>query len=980
LKYKPRAIILNFFFLLYFCSGSVQGQLNTLETEHLRLIYFDKAHSYLISYVARCFENSFKVYRQLYEYTPEEKITLILHDFSDYSNAGTGTVPKNHITMSIAPISYIFETSPSNERFNATMNHELAHIVTIDKATKRDRFFRTFFGGKVMETYENPLSMFYSQLTTPRRNSPRWYREGIAVFMETWLSGGLGRAQGSYDEMVFRTMVYDSTKILDLLTLESAGTQIDFQVGVNSYLYGTRFMSYLALKYSPEHLIKWTSRSSNTKAFFLSQFKKTYNLSIHEAWDQWIDWEHQFQKTNLELIRQYPTTSYRSIFAKTLGSVSHAYYDFMTEKLYAGVNYPGQLAHIATIDINKGEIEKICDIKGPAMFFVTSLAFDPSTQTLFYTSDNEGLRDLKAVDIKTKQSKTLINDVRVGDLFFNSTDRSIWGVRHFNGISTLVRIPFPYAEWNQIYSLPFGKDLYDIAISPDGTILVGTLAEINGRQTLLKLDIKNLLNGVISDETLYDFELSLPSNFIFSLDGKYLYGSSYYTGVSNIFRYDFKSAEMETISNCETGFFRPLPISNDSLIVFRYTNKGFTPVIISNKPVEDLNVIKFLGNEVVEKHPIVKSWLAGSPAHINLDSLITYSGRYHGFKNIKLASFYPIIEGYKDYPAYGMRINLAGPIGLNNLNVTTSYTPNENLSAEEKWHANLNFSHLNWKINYQYNYADFYDLFGPTKMSRKGYSVGIQYTKTLIYDEPRILEYSVDLIGYGGLERLPDFQNVFAPFDKLLSSSIRLNYQNLQSSLGAVDYEKGLMWEIISTNDYVNSKLYPRIYSNFDYGFLLPINHSSLWFRGSSGYSLGDRFDPFANFFFGGFGNNWVDYLSEKRYREYYSFPGTELNAIPGTNYGKVLFEWNLPPIRFRHLGVPSFYSSWARIALFTTGITTNLDSKRDRYVLYNIGTQIDFQLVLFSRLKAVFSLGYAIAAEKDQNQSNEFMISLKLL
>ena len=228
LKSKSKYVTACFFFVISFCSGSVQGQLLTLETEHLRLIYFGQAHAHLISYAARCFENSYNVYHRLYEYTPKEKVTLVLHDFGDYDTAGTGTVPKNHITMTIAPTNYVFETYPANERFNATMNHELAHIFTLDKTTKTDRFFRSLLGGKVTETFENPLSMLYSQLTTPRRNSPSWYREGIAVFMETWLSGGLGRALGSYDEMVFRTMVRDSTDILNLLAFESAGTRIDF--------------------------------------------------------------------------------------------------------------------------------------------------------------------------------------------------------------------------------------------------------------------------------------------------------------------------------------------------------------------------------------------------------------------------------------------------------------------------------------------------------------------------------------------------------------------------------------------------------------------------------------------------------------------------------------------------------------------------------------------------------------------------------
>src|SRR4029078_5033497 len=79
----------------------------------------------------------------------------------------------------------------------------------------------------------------------PRVASPRWYHEGIAVFVDTWMSGGLGRAQSGYDEMVFRSMVRDDSTFFDPLGLVSAGTQIDFQTQVNSYLYGPRFMTWL---------------------------------------------------------------------------------------------------------------------------------------------------------------------------------------------------------------------------------------------------------------------------------------------------------------------------------------------------------------------------------------------------------------------------------------------------------------------------------------------------------------------------------------------------------------------------------------------------------------------------------------------------------------------------------------------------------------------------------------------------------------
>ena len=240
---------------LFFFSLSLHAQFNVIETKNLNLIYIGDSHSYLVNHTVRCFENSLHFHKKLFNYEPSEKIILFLHDFSDYGNAGASASPHNIIGMSIAPFSFAYETVPGNERMNNTLHHEMVHIVTNDQATGRDNFFRSMFFGKVHPTASNPLSMLYGYLTVPKRYAPRWYQEGIAVFIETWMTGGLGRAMGSFDEMVFRTLVKEDSEIYDLVGLESAGTKVDFQVGVNSYLYGTRFMSYVSLLHGPENLL-----------------------------------------------------------------------------------------------------------------------------------------------------------------------------------------------------------------------------------------------------------------------------------------------------------------------------------------------------------------------------------------------------------------------------------------------------------------------------------------------------------------------------------------------------------------------------------------------------------------------------------------------------------------------------------------------------------------------------------------------------
>jgi hypothetical protein len=966
--------------LIFFSTGSLNAQIYEMDTNNMRLIYNGEASSYLVNYIGQCFENALKCNSKLFGYKSDEKTTVLVYDLNDFGNAGTGTVPRDHIVLSIAPLDYQYETAPANERFNTTFNHECVHLVTLDQSTSSDRFFRTIFDGKVGESSDNPITILYAYLTDPRRSTPRWWKEGIAVFLETWMAGGIGRAMGGYDEMVFRTMVDEKKPIYDLLSFESEGTQTDFQVGANSYLYGTRFMNYLALKYGPKKLIEWTSRHEGSSAYFANAFKNVYHLKLSAAWENWIRFENVFQEKNLARISKNPVTAYRTLSAKPLGALSRAFYDSASHRIYAAIDFPGQVAQVTQIDTRTGKIEKIHDVKGAALYYVTSLAYDPYSKKLFYTTDNNDWRSLYSLDIKSGDAKLLLDEQRIGDLAFNRADSSLWGIRHYNGQSTIVRIPYPYTEWNQIYSWPFGKDMYNIDLSHNGKLLTGALAEINGQQILIKINVDSLMNGSISYDTLFNFENTIPANFIFSKDDKYLYGTSYYSGVSNIYRYDISKKDMDIMSNTKTGFFRPIPVSKDSILAFKYTTQGFQPIMLGNKPVKNVNAVNFMGEQVVEKYPIVKQWIAPPPSSIDINSMVKYRGSYNVFKHFGLMSFYPVVQGYKDYFAYGLRFNFSDPIGFQNVNLTASYSPYYQLSQNERWHLDFSYSYLNWKFKSTLNRADFYDLFGPTKSSRKGYSLGLSYKKDIIYDKPRIMNYLIYANYYGNLQRLPLYQNIAVTYNKFFNFGINYGYKYEVASLGAVDYEKGFDWKINFDNNYVRTTFYPLIHNDFDLGFALPINHSSIWFRSSLGYSFGSRLEPFANFYFGGFGNNYIDYQTEKRYREYYSFPGVELNSIGGTNFGKLQLEWNLPPVRFSNLGFSSFFVNYARTSIFSTAIVTNVDSKKYRRSLLDLGTQVDFRFILLFNLKLTFSVGYAAAIERNQKITDELMFSLKIL
>ena len=956
------------------------AQLALLEAEGVRLVYVDPTQSYLVPHAARTFLNSLAFQRKLFGLDPSEEITVLLVDFQDSGDASATVVPRNTVIVQAAPLSFAFETIAGNDRVNIIMNHELVHVAAMDPAARSDRAFRRLFGGKVAPVADQPESILYFVLTTPRVAAPRWYHEGIATFMDTWMAGGLGRAQGGYDEMVFRAMVKDGARFYDPLGLVSEGTKIDFQLQINSYLYGTRFMTWLARTRSPERVIEWVSRRDGTRAHYAAQFRRVFGTSLQDAWGKWITDEQQFQRANLDAVRQHPLTVTTDLTSRALGSVSRAHYDPHTRRIYAGLNYPGAVAHLGAIDVDTGRVDRLVNIKGPTVYGVTSLARDPRSGLLFFTTDNRAYRDLVSFDPGTRRTTLLQKDARIGDLAFNTADESLWGIRQLNGLCTIVRIAKPYREWQQIHTFPYGTVVYDLDVSPDGSRLAASFGEIDGTQTVRVLAIDRISTGNATPVARFDFGAAVPNNFVFSPDGRFLYGSSYYTGISNIFRYEIASGTLDAVTNTDTGFFRPIPLGGDDLILFRYSGQGFVPARVHAVPLTDVSAITFLGERLAEEHPVIKTWNVGSPARIAFDDMPQRKRVYHLAGGLRRESVYPILQGYKSSPAAGIRVNLSDRLQFNRLKATATFSPDSDLPASERVHLTAGYERYDWRARASFNSADFYDLFGPTKVGRKGYAVLVGHKHLIVYDEPRRLELDLSGSLAGNLDRLPDYQNVAVDVDRLYTLDAELAYTDVRNSLGNVDDETGLKWSGRVQGRSDEHTFVPRILGTYERGIPLPIGHSSIWVRAAGGLSPAGRDNPLANFYFGGFGNNYVDHANEKRYREHYAFPGLELNEVGGRNFLKSTVEWNLPPLRFARAGTPGLYATWLRPAIFVGALATNVDAHSVRRSMVDAGAQADLRVVTLSELEMTVSLGAALALESGRRPGRELMVSLKIL
>jgi hypothetical protein len=392
-----------------------------------------------------------------------------------------------------------------------------------------------------------------------------------------------------------------------------------------------------------------------------------------------------------------------------------------------------------------------------------------------------------------------------------------------------------------------------------------------------------------------------------------------------------------------------------------------------------VSAISFLGTELVEKYPVIKSWQVPPPSTVDDEKIITARGPYVPLHQVSLTNAYPVLQGYKNDVGIGYRFNFDDPLYFAHLSVTAAYTPTHDLPSQERGHVEIDGRYQSWRANFAWNRSDFYDLFGPFKRSRKGYAAKLGYDRGLIYDEPKRLDLLFDFAYYDKIDTLPWAQNIHPDFTRLEAAEATLRYTDLRRSQGAVEDEGGWSGNLVFAANHAND-VTPLLRGNVDFGVPLPVTHSSLWLRSAAGFANGDRSNVAANFYFGAFQNNYVDNKDVKRYRNYDSFPGFGIDQISALNFVREVAEVNLPQYVFESAGTPGFFLNSVRSSVFAAHLWADPGNASLHKEYTSVGAQADLRFNVLHWSEMTLSIGYAVGYQGSHRAGSEWMVSLKIM
>jgi hypothetical protein len=574
--------VLFFFYFISYCLisnpafaqriGHSGEEWKIIKTEHFDIIV-NANQLDLGRYYAFVSEKAYKNLAQVFTHMTE-KIVIIVNDTTDVPNGYATRIPYPHI-MAYAVVAGDHDSlSESGDWASILITHELTHILQFEPATGVYSTLRPIFGNVI----------------APNMLMPSWWKEGMAVEIETQFSD-TGRTRSVYQDAVLRSFVLEEK--MDRYDLPQANETLpSWPYGNRPYLFGSLFFSQLIAETKDLKSVNFlASRQGERAPYFIEKpmneltgqnYESTYIRALRTA--------EEFAQIDTLKLKEQPTSEVKFVNEPEQSSarptISQAH---------------GLIAYLKTVEDEN--FVNITDLQGVQQNFkklpkgsIQSLAFHPTQKKLLLTkidsvNSKYFLSDLYEHDLESEKTTQLTFSARVRSARY-SEDGKQAALLTTEGGQTQIRLMDLETKAIQFIITSTLSNRYESVIFWDNNTLLANKLSENGSYSLVKIDLTNKTEtSVALDYKKIRFMRKVKDS---------LYFVSSQNGVNNL----YVSTDLITakpVTNITTGLWSfDVVESTNEIIGSVMTGSGFRVARVST--FENLTELPVIENSIAKRY------------------------------------------------------------------------------------------------------------------------------------------------------------------------------------------------------------------------------------------------------------------------------------------------------------------------------------------------------------------------------------------
>ncbi len=452
-----------------------------IKTEHFDII-FTAQQQELGLYYAHQAEKAYENLATVFMNRPK-RVVIVVNDTTDISNGYATRIPYAHIMAYTVPVGDHDSLTEAGEWGRELLTHELTHIMQFEPALGIYRFIRPIFG----------------TIVAPNLLMPLWWKEGMAVEMETQFSPQ-GRSRSKFQDASLRAFVIDK-KLFEFNIAQANEVLPSWPYGARPYLFGSVFWSGLV-------------RDSNLVAVdkIVSRQGQRIPYAIEEPLREIVDRNYEAQYTKaLSEVEAQAKQQIEKLNQQNISPVQYLKINGQSATMPRWSENQSLLALIEFVDgesrltVFNEKSERIA-LKNLPQGHISGLDFHPHLKKILYTRVDDlnsyyKISDLYIYDIETQKSERLTVGQRAREASFSDDGQKIVFISTFNGKTQVKTIEvsskkietLAASDYKNRYSSPVFWKKNEILVTKRSSVGMQKLYILNGiQENIVKLDYENI--------------------------------------------------------------------------------------------------------------------------------------------------------------------------------------------------------------------------------------------------------------------------------------------------------------------------------------------------------------------------------------------------------------------------------------------------------------------------------------------------------